>query len=151
MGEAELFKRLRLDALRDSPDAFGTTYEAAVLRSAESWSEQSDRSAEGNDRATFILLDDAEPIGMGAVYRKEAEENTGELLQVWIAPGYRGTKAAEILLEGLLGWTEESQISILEAKVIRGNDRALKFYLRQGFEITENHPESAEISIQRLV
>jgi hypothetical protein len=64
IGEGELFKRMRLTALRESPFAFASTYEAAPRRSPESWREQADSTAQGSERSTFIALSDASPIGV---------------------------------------------------------------------------------------
>jgi len=51
--EGELFKRMRLTALCESPFAFASTYETALRRSPESWSEQANSTAQGSERCTF--------------------------------------------------------------------------------------------------
>jgi len=67
IGEADLFKQMRLASLRDAPYAFSSTYESALRRSAESWREQADNTAQGSDRATFIAFSDDAPIGIAAL------------------------------------------------------------------------------------
>ena len=89
VGEAELFKQIRLMALQDAPYAFPSTYEIVLQRSAESWREQAQRTTQGTDRATFIAFSDDMPIGMAALYRREDKADVGELLQVWIGSEYR--------------------------------------------------------------
>ena len=42
---------MRLTSLRESPHAFSSTYESALNRTAESWSEQANSIAKGNERA----------------------------------------------------------------------------------------------------
>jgi len=69
MGEGELYKLMRLASLRESPFAFGSTYESAQLRTPESWAEQADSTAQGSDRSTFIALCGDVPIGIAALYR----------------------------------------------------------------------------------
>ena len=56
LGEGDLFKQMRLTSLRESPHAFSSTYESALNRTAESWSEQADSTAQGSDRSTFIAF-----------------------------------------------------------------------------------------------
>jgi hypothetical protein len=94
VGEAELFKQIRLTALQDAPYAFPTTYEAALQRSAESWRKQAERTAQGTDRATLIAFFEELPIGLAALYRRDDNADVGELLQVWVSAKYRGTTVA---------------------------------------------------------
>jgi hypothetical protein len=67
IGEGDLFKRIRLASLRESPSAFASTYESALNRSSESWSEQADSTAQGSDRSTFIAFSGDSPIGIAAL------------------------------------------------------------------------------------
>jgi len=135
VGEGELFKQIRLTALCESPSAFSSTYESALKRSAESWREQADSSAEGSDRATFIAFLDDSPIGIAALYRDKERTDTGEVLQVWVSPEYRGTGVAVSLMDALFRWARESGFRRVLTAVTQGNDRALKFYRKYGFKL----------------
>lgn len=137
VGEADLFKQIRLMALKDSPHAFPTTYDAAVQRSAESWREQAERTAQGTDRATFIAFSDDIPIGMTALYRSEDHADAGELLQVWVSPEHRGTRLAWDLIDTVFEWARDNSFRRIIAGVTKGNRRALKFYIKYGFSIME--------------
>jgi RimJ/RimL family protein N-acetyltransferase len=133
VGEVELFKQVRLMALQEAPYAFPTTYAHAIQRSAEGWQEQADRSAEGPDRATFIVFSDDIPIGMAALYRDEEKVDVGELLQVWVSPEYRGTRVIWDLMDEVFHWAKENRFSKMIAGVTKGNARAQKFYIKYGF------------------
>ena len=91
-GEVDLYKQIRLAALKEAPYAFGSTYDSALERSDESWRAQVESSAQGSDRATFIAFSDNVPIGIAALYRDKEKRDTGELLQVWVGPEFRGTR-----------------------------------------------------------
>ena len=132
-GEADLFKRIRLKALKDAPYAFPSTYHSAIQRSAESWQEQSDHAALGGDRATFIVFSEDIPIGMAALYRLEDKVDSGELLQVWISPEYRGTKVTWDLMDTIFEWARKNDFRNVIAGVTKANARALKFYIKYGF------------------
>ena len=136
VGEVDLFKQVRLMALQEAPYAFPATYDSAVQRSAESWREQAERSAQGPDRATFIVFSDGLPVGMAALYRDEDKVDVGELLQVWVSPEYRGTKVVWNLLDEIFKWASENRFHRIIAGVTKGNARALKFYTNYGFSIT---------------
>ena len=132
LGEGVLYRSLRLEALKDSPEAFATRYESALQRDDESWALQADSSAEGNDRATFIVFD-GRPIGLAAIYRDAGNPSIGELLQMWIAPSYRGTAVATDLLDHLFCWATRHSFSSIRAEVTQGNVRALRCYEKYGF------------------
>ena len=133
LGEGALYRKVRLEALRDSPEAFATSYESALERNEESWIAQADTSAEGDDRATFLVLTNEEPVGMAAVYRDAEDDATGELIQMWVSPAYRGSSLATDLLQHVFTWAAEQGSETIRAEVTDGNTRALRFYERQGF------------------
>jgi GNAT superfamily N-acetyltransferase len=136
-GEVSLFKQLRLKALQEAPYAFPSTYEAALQRSAESWREQAERTAQGPDRATFLAFSEDVPIGMAALYRDEDKVDVGELLQVWVSPESRGTRVIWDLMDVIFGWARENRFQRILAGVTKGNARALTFYINYGFSITD--------------
>jgi len=140
-GEADLFKHLRLTALKDAPYAFPSTYGSALQRSTESWWEQAEGTALGADRATFIAFSDKVPIGIAALYRLEDRVDSGELLQVWVSPEFRGTKVIWDLMDKIFKWAGENNFHKIIAGVTKGNSRALKFYIKYGFSIMEETSE----------
>ena len=142
-GESELYRQIRLTSLQESPSAFTTTYESALRRAPESWREQADQSAEGPDRATFLLFSDEVPIGLAALYRDAKLLDTGELIQVWVAPDFRGTGAVDILMNAIITWAKENNFHQVFAGVASGNDKALKFYQKWGFRLVDEMKEDA--------
>ena len=150
VGEAELFKQVRLRALEDAPEAFSSTWADAVRREAESWREQADGTALGSDRATFIAFSDDIPVGMAALYSLADRPHEGELLQMWVCPEFRGTGLAPDLLEALFQWARENGFHRIRAGVREANPRALKFYTRQGFAPLEE-PGGDDLASDYLV
>ena len=151
-GEADLFKQVRLMALQDAPYAFPSTYAAAMQRSAESWREQAEGTAQGTDRATFIAFSEDAPIGMAALYRLEDQVDVGELLQVWISPEYRGTSVAWDLTDAIFKWARENNSHQILAGVTKVNAMAFKFYTKYGFSIqeesSEDHPDGVYLVME---
>ncbi len=133
LGEADLYKRMRLASLQDAPYAFSSTYESALQRSAESWQEQADSTAQGADRATFLVFSDDAPIGIAALYRLPSHVDVGEVLQVWVAPEHRGKGVAWSLLDAVLDWAGANGFRTILATIKEGNSRALRFYQKYGF------------------
>jgi GNAT superfamily N-acetyltransferase len=147
-GEGELYRSVRLEALRESPEAFSSSYETALGRSMESWANQADAAAEGGDRAIFIVQDGG-PVGLAALYRDSESSGQGELIQMWIAPSHRRGGVGEALLKHLFDWAARHSYAAVKAEVTDGNQRALRFYLRCGF--AELHSEKGETSLVRII
>jgi RimJ/RimL family protein N-acetyltransferase len=135
ISEGELFKRMRLTALCESPSVFASTYEAALRRSPESWSKQANSTAQGSDRSTFIAFSDDSPIGIAALYRTEEENDVGELLQMWVSPEYRGKGVAHGLMAAVFQWASANGFRTVVATITKGNVRALRFYQNCGFKL----------------
>lgn len=136
-GEADLYKQMRLTSLRDAPYAFSSPYDSALRRSDESWREQADRSAQRSDRATFFAFSEDIPVGIAALYRLEDQVDTGEVLQVWVSPEYRGTSVAGDLMDFIFKWAGENNFRRIIAGVTKGNARALAFYTKFGFTVND--------------
>jgi ribosomal protein S18 acetylase RimI-like enzyme len=148
-GEAGLYRAVRLESLKESPEAFATTYESALARDADSWRAQADGSAEGRDRATFVAIT-GRPVGVGALYRDQDGSAAGELIQVWVAPECRGGPVAAELLEAIFEWAAANGFETIRAEVTAGNARALRFYEKHGF-LRAEEPAAAGESAHRLV
>ena len=147
-GEGELYRSVRLEALRESPEAFSSSYEAALGRSMESWADQTDAAAEGGDRAIFIVHDDR-PVGLAALYRDQESSGQGELIQMWIAPSHRNGGVGEALLNHLFEWAARHSFAVVKAVVTTGNQRALRFYLKYGF--AERHSEEGGTTLAKII
>ncbi len=128
-------------ALQDAPYAFSSTYESGLQRSADSWREQAESTAVGADRTTFIAFSGDVPVGMSALYRNNDKVDSGEILQVWVRPEYRGSAVAQDLMDILFKWAGENNFRKLIAGVTKVNARALTFYLKYGFSILEETAE----------
>ncbi|TAG06753.1 MAG: GNAT family N-acetyltransferase [Verrucomicrobia bacterium] len=139
LGEGHLFRAVRLEALRESPEAFSSLYEDAIVRSDQSWADQADSSATGSNRATFISFED-QPVGMAALYRDENCTDIGELIQMWVAPEVRGGTVAGDLLREVFHWASSNRFAFVKAEVMKSNARALRFYEKFGF--TESDDKS---------
>ena len=135
--EGWLYKRIRLASLSDSPDAFSTTLADAARRNSDSWNEQAESSAVGVDRVTVLAFYDDEPVGFGAIYRDDQDQEFGELIQFWVDPDHRGGLVAGKLLEWIFSWASDHGFERLMAWINTENERAIRFYRKYGFELTD--------------
>jgi len=132
-GEGALYRRVRLAALHDAPEAFSTSYESASQRSPESWAAQADAAAEGSDRFTFVVLRKDEPVGLASLYRDADGSRQGEMIQVWLAPALRGGGVADALLDLVFRTAGNHGFDKIRAEVFTANERARRFYEKHGF------------------
>lgn len=145
IGEADLYRHVRLESLKESPEAFAASYEAALSRDHDSWSVQADASASGRDRATFIVLGN-QPIGLAALYRDQCFPDEGELIQVWVSPANRGSRIATDLMDAIFDWASCHEFGSIRAEVTHHNLRALRFYEKYGFVRSDLNAEPGESS-----
>jgi ribosomal protein S18 acetylase RimI-like enzyme len=149
-GEGHLYRAVRLEALRESPDAFSSRYEDAVARSDQSWADQADSSAAGSDRATFVTLEE-QPVGLAALYRDGDSADFGELIQMWVAPEVRGGGVAGELLEEVFRWASFNRFSFVTEEVMGTNARALRFYEKFGFSLFDENSGGSNIRLIKEV
>lgn len=149
-GEGPLYRAVRLESLRESPEAFSSRYEDAVARSEQSWADQADSSATGSNRATFVTLEN-QPVGLAALYRDENAPDVGELIQMWVDPDVRGGSVANDLLIEVFQWAGTNHFVSVKAEVMKSNGRALRFYEKFGFSLSDENHTASSVLLTRPV
>lgn len=129
-GEADRLKSIRLAALRDAPDAFGTTWEESVARTAEHWSEQL------AELPTFVATVGGADVGMVRGARDDEQKDAAWLISLWVAPAARGARVGEALVDAVVGWARAEGFARLLLDVGDHNAPAIALYARKGFEPT---------------
>ncbi|UQY33519.1 GNAT family N-acetyltransferase [Pseudomonas fulva] len=135
-----LLKRIRLAALRDTPTAFGVSYQAAAADSDAQWQVR----AAGERTQFWLALDDGRPVGLvGAGFR---DASRYELIAMWVEPAARGKGVADELVGAVKARAVALGLEALFLEVAPGNTRAVQFYQRHGFvfldewEPIDSHP-----------
>ena len=133
-GDVADYRAIRLAALRDAPDAFGSTYEAEVGLSTEAFAER---------LATTIVLGayeaegggDARIIGMVGFKQQTMTKlaHKGFVWGFYVAPAARGRGVGAALVERIVA-AATGLVQQLTLSVVQGNDGALALYERCGFE-----------------
>ncbi|MGK5641625.1 N-acetyltransferase family protein [Streptomyces sp. URMC 126] len=126
--EWRLYRSVRLAALADAPEAFGSTWAREHVFPEETWRQRLVR------RNTFLAERAGEPCGLAGVLPDGPR--TADLVSFWVAPTARGSGTADLLLDAALAWAAEHGHTTLRLRVTDGNDRAERFYLRRGFTRT---------------
>lgn len=151
----ETLRDVRLAALRDAPYAFSTRYEDMAEKGDDHWREMAARWTRYPDGCTFLAFapGGGDTVGMAGGYRNPGEEGVAYLVAMWVAPGWRGTGAADLLVEAVSDWAAALPVGRLGAWVTGGNDRALRFYGRLGFvrEPDASRPHAPDPSLCEIL
>ena len=133
--EFEAWRELRLRALNESPEAFGSSHEVEISRPLSMWRAWTAELAAGGDQVMFVVEDAAGRLGgcAGAYVRPDG---TPVVISMWVAPESRGQGAGRGLLAAVAGWARRRGTRWLKLMVVQGNRPAAALYLDFGFRPT---------------
>lgn len=150
--EALELRAIRLAALKDSPFAFGSSYESEAQQPDDHWAARARSGARGVDRATFFALMNDQTVGLVGAYRPEADGGVVELVSMWTAPETRRMGVARALVGAVLDWAgDDVSAATVHLWVTRGNAPAERLYETMGFRATgESQPLPSDPSQDEL-
>jgi len=128
----ERVRAIRLQALRDSPDAFWTLLEQDVRLPPKTWRS---RLAQP-DAATFIARLDERDAGIVFTAQFEGRPGVAGLFGMWVAPFARRLGLADRLVDAVVTWGRDAGFERIVLEVADGNLPAIRLYDRSGFEPT---------------
>jgi len=124
---------LRLRALTDAPDSFGSTFEREAARTDQDWATRLAHAATSSAEIPLVALQDDVPVGLAWGRQDDDEPGVAHLYQVWVAPDARGLGVARLLLDAVIAWAMERGMRELQLDVTAGHPAALHLYRRAGF------------------
>jgi GNAT superfamily N-acetyltransferase len=148
--EWQALREIRLAALADSPDAFGSTL--AEERDADEARWRGWITGEGwaGAVATFIADGPGPLLGMATGYRPDDRPTTGWLFAMWVRPDRRGEGIGRHLVAAVDEWAASLDIDQLLLHVTDSNDGAVRFYASYGFVSTSDAPEPLREGSDRM-
>ena len=98
------YRDLRLQALRQDPAAFGTSYEEDVDRPEAHWRERLKWAQRKVEHVTLFAEIDGKLVGMLGVYRpaKDQDRARRTVYSVYVDPAVRGREVGRQLMQALL-------------------------------------------------
>ncbi len=123
---------LRLRALQDAPDAFGSTHTEESARTDAQWMEWASVLGDGPSFGA-VAIDDDHWVGMavGAPHRDHPGE--AGLFAMWVAPDARHAGIGRGLVERVVRWARSEGFPVLRLLVTQTNAGAMRLYERCGF------------------
>jgi len=130
-----MFKTTRLQALQDSPSAFGSTYAWEAAFSDAEWSSRAAKM-NGEKKIGFLAMDNEASCGIIGGLIDEDDPTTAQVISMWVAPAYRRAGVGSLLIAGVQAWAQSRGVRRLQLMVTSSNHNAIEFYQRMGFSMT---------------
>ena len=143
----QIFRSVRLKALKAHPDVYLSSYEAEVGEPENYWKETLD----GMGKRMFGLFDKDDLIGIAAVFtwRGDPTEQIGVLAMDYVDPGYRGRRLSRLFYQVRIDWAlGQKQITKLVISHRESNESSRRANQAFNFEYegreTIRWPDGAE-------
>jgi ribosomal protein S18 acetylase RimI-like enzyme len=130
-----LFKEVRLRALRDTPRAFGSTYEKEAQFPDPEWIQRAARW-NGERGIGFLAMDGNLACGIAGSFLDESDPTRAQLISMWTAPTHRQQGVGRLLVDEVAAWARLRGAQTLQLMVTSINEPAMHFYERLGFTRT---------------
>jgi ribosomal protein S18 acetylase RimI-like enzyme len=127
------YRELRLRALADSPDAFGSTLARESAFADELWRERIERGARSPSDLPLVARIGTDMVGMAWGRLEEADPGDVHVYQVWVAPEHRGRGVGQALLDAIIAWARSVGARRISLDATCGNTAAMRLYTRAGF------------------
>jgi len=138
------FREVRLTALKDSPDAFASSYETEAEYDEQLWRARMARSER------LLACDGDEPVGIVSLGQAE-EEGVAELFGMWVQPERRGSGVAWRLTHAAAMHARASGRRAVKLWVSTDNGRAVAFFSSYGFRPTDQRrPMTTDADVEEL-
>jgi ribosomal protein S18 acetylase RimI-like enzyme len=126
------YRRLRLAALADHPESFGSSLEEELLFDDETFLK---RMVPAPPSVALGGFADGELAGIGGlmVQPRLKQRHYGTIYGVYVAPAHRGIGLARGLLGALIAHGRAAELLFLTLSVTAGVDPARRLYLDLGF------------------
>lgn len=143
----EVFKRVRLRALKEAPGAFGSTYAREIQFSDEEWLARAARW-DGESGVGILAMEGGEPFGIAGAFLDEENLTQALLVSMWTDPAHRQQGLGRLLVDAVVEWARLRGARTMRLTVVSNNESAIRFYERLGFAMTgrsEPYPNDAAL------
>jgi ribosomal protein S18 acetylase RimI-like enzyme len=145
-GDWRAMRDIRLDALREAPYAFASTYDREAAYPEQTWQE---RAAAGNSILAYRPESGDRPVGLVAAI--ELVPGELELVSMWVRPETRGQQVGSALVEAVMEYARARPVPRVHLWVTETNKAARRLYERCGFTPTgERQPLPSDPSLMEL-
>ncbi|PTT75803.1 GNAT family N-acetyltransferase [Pelomonas sp. HMWF004] len=127
------YRTVRLRALQDAPDAFGSTHAAEVARPDALWASRLAAGAASGLDLPLFALQAGEVCGLAWCKVSATDPAVADLFQMWVAPASRGQGMGAALLREAIAFATAAGALTLRLGVAVAESPALRLYRSFGF------------------
>lgn len=131
-GNAAAYRMVRLQALLDSPAAFGSMYAKESASSDADWLARAAGCCSDTSVGYLAMAADT-ACGIVRATPDDQEPGVAWVESMWVAPDCRGQGIGRLLIAGILAWARSRGIGTLKLEVTGNNAPAIRFYRRLDF------------------
>lgn len=134
----EEYKNIRIEALENIPQAFGSTVEEELKKEDSVWIEILQKSLENKDEFLVFAEIEGSLAGMMRAYREQSQKcaHNASIVSVYVNKKYQGKGLSSLLMESLIEKIKiNTEILRLELMVVTTQISAISLYKKFGFEI----------------
>lgn len=142
--DAPAYRELRLEALRQHPEAFGSDYETYQAKPMAYWIQRLRIDDPDNGVVLYFAVVGGQLTGMCGISHTDAPKSrhSSYLVSLYVRPEWRGGRTAEHLIEVCLDWARGHEITIVKLGVTVTNAPAIRCYARCGFQVYGIEPQA---------
>lgn len=147
------YRKTRLQALEESPDAFGGTWEKEVQWADEAWARRIAAAACGTTDTGLFAIQGERIVGLVWCKLSDASCGVAGIYQMWVDPAARGLGAGHCLLTQALAWAQSRGASRVRLGVTVADSAAVRLYLAHGFFAAgqpERLREGSDLMVQAM-
>lgn len=131
------YRQLRLEALKESPEAFSSRYDEQVNLPDEYWKSRLEEAAKGASSWLLFARSGESLVGMVGAMRDPANGLKAQIISMYVTPEARGRGVAGLLMHAILMVIKESGICQACLTVNLDQAPAVHVYKKFGFNITQ--------------
>ncbi|MEH7107444.1 GNAT family N-acetyltransferase [Bacillus sp. JJ1764] len=134
--DAEVYWKIRLEALQQNPEAFMVSYEEALKR--EKPIEQTSHQLAAEENFTFGAFDEGNLIGVVTLLLEKQSkiQHRANIFAMYVTPKKRGMGVGKALLTEAINKAKTiNRIEKINLSVTAGNEKAKNLYSSLGFKV----------------
>ena len=132
--EWRVYRDLRLRALSDAPDAFGSTVAREGKFTDAQWAERLQAGSDTRWSLPLLAEVSSEPSGLGWGRIERSDPERADLYQMWVHPDGRCLGVGTLLLDAVVVRAQRAGAQCIALSVTCGDTPASRLYSRAGFK-----------------
>ena len=131
-----LHRDIRLQALRDAPDAFGTIASEAEARPLSYWEDLTRAVTEPGQQVMCLACEGDTVLGCTYGLLDRDRREVGRVGGMWVTPAARRQGVGRALLQAVMAWARGRHLQRLELWAPAHSPAAVALYQQAGFRET---------------